>query len=66
MDRDVEVVDQLRADRLLSQDQAQRRPRFAGVVIEHFEEGGKGLTRCRIVSVRASCCALAVGEPEIG
>ena len=44
MDRGVEIVDELRGNRLLSQDQPQRRPRFARVVIEHLKKGGEGLT----------------------
>ena len=53
MDRGVEIVDELRADRLLCQHELQRRSRFAGIIIEDLEEGGKSLTRCGIQRMRA-------------
>src|SRR5262249_48977860 len=45
VDRSVEIVDELRADRFLRQDQPERGSRLAGVVIEHREKGRKGLRR---------------------
>src|SRR5262249_58690771 len=57
VDRGVEIVDELRADRLLRQNQPQRGSRLAGVVIEHREKGRKGLMRGLSLGVGGAAAA---------